>query len=57
MFDEEGQLLRSQKLYGADGKIVTDAITGNQLILTSPQGVFVHEKNKEIYIADTGLIV
>jgi sugar lactone lactonase YvrE len=55
VFDEEGQLLRSLKVIrGADGKIVTDAITGNQLILTSPQGVFVHEKNKEIYIADTG---
>lgn len=52
---EQGELLKSLKVIrGSDGKIVTDAITGNQLILSSPQGVFIHEKNSEIYIADTG---
>lgn len=52
---EQGELLKSLKVIrGSDGKIVTDALTGNQLILSSPQGVFIHEKNSEIYIADTG---
>jgi hypothetical protein len=55
VLDGTGKLLKSLKVIRDDNnKIVTDAITGNQLILTSPEGAFVHEKNQELFIADTG---
>lgn len=52
--DENGRLLANIKLMrNADKKIALDE-NGNQIMLTSPEGVFVHEKNQELYIADTG---
>jgi hypothetical protein len=40
-------------LRDADNRIMLDA-TGKQLVLTNPEGVFYHEKTREIFIADTG---
>ncbi len=52
--DSNGELLANLKLIrNADNKIALDE-NGNQIMLTSPEGVFVHEKNRELYIADTG---
>ena len=52
--DAGGNLLANIKLLrNADNKIALDE-AGNQIMLTSPEGVFVHEKNRELYIADTG---
>ena len=52
--DSEGVYLYSVKLLrNPDGKIALDE-AGNQIVLTSPEGVWVHEKEQEIYIADTG---
>ena len=52
--DSEGVYLYSVKLLrNPDGKIALDE-AGNQIMLTSPEGVWVHEKEQEIYIADTG---
>lgn len=54
VFDGDGELLLSTKLVRtADGKIALDA-DGNQIMLNAPEGVFVHEKEQEVYIADTG---
>lgn len=36
-----------------EGKIALDA-SGNQIVLSAPEGAFVHEKENELYIADTG---
>lgn len=53
--DEKGNLLKSMKVIrDENNKIVLDKVTGNQLVLTGPQGIFYHEKQQEIYIADTG---
>lgn len=53
ILDEEGGLLKSIKVIkSADGKIVLNE-DGSQLILQGPEGVFYHEKKKELYIADT----
>lgn len=55
VMDEDGALLKSIKVIrDTNNKIVLDPLTGNQLVLTQPQGVFVHEKQHELYIADTG---
>lgn len=55
VLNDRGELIKSIKVIrDADDKIVTDPKNGDQLVLTSPEGVFVHEKNQEIYIADTG---
>lgn len=55
VLNDSGELIKSIKVIReADDKIVTDPETGDQLVLTAPEGVFIHEKNKEIYIADTG---
>lgn len=54
VFDEEGNVLYTTKLMRKeDGKIATDE-SGNQIMLTNPEGLFVHEKEQELYIADTG---
>lgn len=54
VLDENGGLLANLKLMrNADNKIALDE-AGNQIMLTAPEGVFVHEKNRELYIADTG---
>lgn len=54
VFDGNGELLVSTRLVRAvDGTIALDA-DGNQIMLNSPEGVFIHEKQQEIYIADTG---
>lgn len=54
VLDASGGFLTSIKLIrDADNKIVIDE-NGQQVMLTSPEGCFVHEKNQEIYIADTG---
>ncbi|MGF7144520.1 hypothetical protein HNQ56_002951 [Anaerotaenia torta] len=55
VLDADFNLITSVKLIrNADKKIVTDPDTGNQLILTNPEGVWYHEPMDEIYIADTG---
>ena len=52
--DSSGVLLANLKLLrNADNKIALDE-AGNQIMLTAPEGIFVHEKNRELYIADTG---
>jgi len=38
----------------ADGRIITDDVTGEQLMLDSPEGVFFNESLNKLYIADTG---
>lgn len=54
VFDSEGTLLTSIKaIRNEDGKMALDE-DGNQLVLTNPYGSFYHDKNNELYIADTG---
>lgn len=54
VFDEDCNLLKSIKVIrDSENKIVLDE-AGNQLVLTNPEGVFTHEKQNELYIADTG---
>ncbi|NSW91177.1 MAG: hypothetical protein HPY74_11010 [Firmicutes bacterium] len=55
IFDENNKLIISVKLLkDKDNKIVVDPETNTQVILKNPEGVFVKEDIKEIYIADTG---
>lgn len=55
VFDKDLKLLKSIKLVNTkDGKIAIDKNTNSQVILKAPEGVFVHEQEEEIYIADTG---
>lgn len=55
VFDNNYNLIKSIKLIkDKDDKIVVNKETNKQLILTNPEGVFVSEDAKEIYIADTG---
>lgn len=54
VLDGSGNFIQSVKLLrNPDGKIALDE-NGNQLVLTNPEGIWVHEKEQEIYIADTG---
>lgn len=54
VFDTNLKLLQSIKLIrNSEGKIVLDD-KGNQVVLTNPSGVYYHNKNDELYIADTG---
>ncbi len=54
VFDSNGEYVYSTKLIRtADNKIALDE-NGNQIMLSAPEGVFLHEKQQEIYIADTG---
>lgn len=53
VLDSEGNYLYSVKLLrNTEGKIALDD-EGNQIMLTNPEGVWVHEQEQEIYIADT----
>lgn len=54
ILDSEGNYIHSVKLLrNAEGKIALDE-EGNQVMLNAPEGVWIHEQEKEIYIADTG---
>lgn len=54
ILDSDGNYLHSVKLLrNSEGKIALDE-GGNQIMLTNPEGVWVHEQEQEIYIADTG---
>ncbi|MCD8106162.1 MAG: hypothetical protein LUF35_14485 [Lachnospiraceae bacterium] len=54
VFDADFQFVTSVKLLrNEDNKIVLDD-DGNQVMLTNPEGVWFHEQENEIYIADTG---
>lgn len=54
ILDSDGNYIHSVKLLrNAEGKIALDE-DGNQIMLTNPEGVWVHEQEQEIYIADTG---
>ncbi len=54
VFDGEGNQLYTTKLIRTvDGAIALDE-NGSQIMLNAPEGVFIHEKEQEIYIADTG---
>ncbi len=54
VFDDRYEFVTSVKLLrNEDNKIVLDE-AGNQVALTNPEGVWFHEKENEIYIADTG---
>lgn len=53
VLDETGNLLQSLKaIKNEEGKIIINE-DGSQLILNGCEGVFVHDKNQELYIADT----
>ena len=55
VLDENGQIITSIKvLRDKEGKIAIDSETNKQVVLNAPEGVFVHEPEEEIYIADTG---
>lgn len=55
VFDQNGSFLQSIKtLRDADtGKIALNE-DGSQVVLSMPSGTYYHEKNQELYIADTG---
>lgn len=54
VFDYDFQFVTSIKLLrNEENKIVLDE-EGNQVLLTNPEGVWFHEGQNEIYIADTG---
>lgn len=54
VYDSDFQFAASVKLLrNEDNKIVVDA-AGNQVMLTNPEGVWFHESENEIFIADTG---
>lgn len=55
VFNTEFELINSIKVVrNAEGKIAIDPKTKSQVTLKNPEGVFIHEQNEEIYIADTG---
>lgn len=54
VYDDEYRFVTSVKLLrNEDNKIVLDD-AGNQVMLTNPEGVWFHESENEIFIADTG---
>lgn len=54
VFDGEGAFLISLRvLRTPEGKIALDQ-DGNQVTLSAPTGTYYHDKNKELYIADSG---
>lgn len=54
IFNADGEFLVSLRvLKTAEGKIALDA-DGNQVTLSAPTGTYYHEKNQELYIADSG---
>ncbi|WFR58224.1 hypothetical protein QA584_03920 [Anaerocolumna sp. AGMB13025] len=53
--DQNGNFIKSLKVIrDSNDKIVVDQDTGKQMILNAPEGVFYHEKENELYIANTG---
>lgn len=53
--DRDGRFIKSIKaVKDADGKMIVDEVTGKQLILNAPEGVFYFEAENELYITDTG---
>ncbi len=55
VFNPDLELITSIKVVrNAEGKIAVDEKTKKQIVLNAPEGVFVHEPEEEIYIADTG---
>lgn len=54
ILDDGGNLLQSIKVIRNEaGKIALDE-SGNQMVLTNPEGLWVHERENELYVADTG---
>lgn len=54
VMDSDGNCITALKaMKNAENKIELDA-DGNQIVLTNPEGTWVHEKERELYIADTG---
>lgn len=54
VFDKDTNLITSIKVIrDKENKIVVDE-NNNQLVFKNPEGIYIHEKEKEIYIADTG---
>lgn len=54
VFDTKGEFLTSLKvLRSLDGKIALNP-DGSQVTLSGPTGTYYHEKNDELYIADSG---
>lgn len=55
VFNSDFELITSIKVVrNEEGKIAIDPKTKNQIVLNAPEGVFIHEQEEEIYIADTG---
>lgn len=55
IMDQNGVLTKSIKVIrDSNNKIVVDEVTGQQLILNAPEGVYYYEPKNELYIADTG---
>lgn len=54
VFDENGGYLYSTKLIRTTDNKIALTEDGSQIMLNAPEGIFIHEKNREIYIADTG---
>ncbi len=54
VFGPDGGFLYSTKLVRTQDNKIALAEDGSQIMLTAPEGIFIHEKNREIYIADTG---
>lgn len=55
VFDKELELIESIKLIRTkENKIAIDSSTNQQVSLGSPEGIFIHGQENEIYIADTG---
>lgn len=53
VLDSQGTFLTVIKtIWNADGKIEIDA-NGNQVVLGNPEGTFVYDLDRELYIADT----
>jgi len=54
VFDGKGEFVTSLKvLRSSDGKIALNA-DGTQVTLSAPTGTYYHDKNDELYIADSG---
>ena len=54
VFGPDGGFLYSTKLVRTQDNKIALAEDGSQIMLGAPEGIFIHEKNREIYIADTG---
>lgn len=55
IFDKDLAFQQSIKVIrSADGRIAINPKDNQQVVLNGPEGIFIHESEKEIYIADTG---